>query len=146
MHLWLQEGNLGGDPGPRPFPTASPDLSARHTRRPHGRGVPHLRDAAPPNLKRAPRLLSAPFALAYAHATPPGSPRSCFGAPTLPARPSLAPGSARIVLVQVCAPARPASQGQLLEMGLSERCPLSTTPGDLPGVVPGALSFPNASG
>lgn len=66
--------------------------------------------------------------------------------PTLPACPSLAPGSARIVLVQLCAPARPASQGQLLEMGLSERRPLSP-PEDLPpGVVPGALSSRHVPG
>lgn len=56
------------------------------------------------------------------------------------------PGSARIVLVQLCAPARPASQGQLLEMGLSERRPLSP-PEDLPpGVVPGALSSRHVPG
>lgn len=144
--LGLQEGNLGGDPGPCACPTASPDPSAPHTRRPHGREVPCLRGTAPPLLKCAPRLLSAPSVLAHTHATPLGSPCSRFGAPTLPACPSLAPGSARIALVQLCAPARPASQGQLLEMGLSERRPLSP-PEDLPpGVVPGALSSRHVSG
>lgn len=143
--LGLQEGNLGGDPGPCACPTASPDPSAPHTRRPHGREVPCLRGTAPPpqmrpaSAQRSLRSRSRPR-----HA--PGLALLPVRAPTLPACPSLAPGSARIVLVQLCAPARPASQGQLLEMGLSERRPLSL-PEDLPpGVVPGALSSRHVSG
>lgn len=62
--LGLQEGNLGGDPGPCACPTASPDPSAPHTRRPHGREVPCLRGTAPPS-SNAPRVCSAlpPFSL-----------------------------------------------------------------------------------
>lgn len=144
--LGLQEGNLGGDPGPCACPTASPDPSAPHTRRPHGREVPCLRGTAPPS-SNAPRVCSAlpPFSLTPTP-RPWARPAPGSGAPTLPACPSLAPGSARIVLVQLCAPARPASQGQLLEMGLSERRPLSP-PEDLPpGVVPGALSSRHVPG
>lgn len=128
---------------PAPLPAPTP----RH--RTHGApmvGKSPASAALHPLLKCAPCLLSAPSVLAHAHATPLGSPCSRFGAPTLPACPSLAPGSARIVLVQLCAPARPASQGQLLEMGLSERRPLSP-PEDLPpGVVPGALSSRHVPG
>lgn len=138
---------------PAPLPAPTP----RH--RTHGApmvGKSPASAALHPLLKCAPRLLSAPSVLAHAHATPLGSPCSRFGAPTLPACPfqaptlpacpSLAPGSARIVLVQLCAPARPASQGQLLEMGLSERRPLSP-PEDLPpGVVAGALSSRHVPG